>query len=137
MGIEYAQTWDILEQVLNEIDYRRDKPPLTYPQFRLDRDDANNHALLHFYTYNDNTYDEKNKRLTNHELLVPCATYHRQGWIRWVWNQIESVSRHEDAECFQVNGVRVYAPHHGNGWSPYDFWPGHDVEEKLKAPGDD
>lgn len=134
--MQFKQTWDILEQVLDEIDYRRDKPP-NHPQFILDRRDESNYAVLHFYTYNVNTYDEERMRTTNHEFVVPVAEYHRQGWIRWVWNSIESVSRHEDAECFQVNGVRVYAPHHGDGWNPYDFWPGHDVEEKLKAPGDD
>lgn len=130
------QTWDILEDALKSIEYKREPPPDWFGRrFNLERDDESNHAILHIYTYNPNTYKEGKMRLTNHEFLVPCATYNREAWIRWVFDNIAKIELHETTEFFFVDGVRVYGPHHGNGWDPYTFWPGHNVAEKLKAPG--
>lgn len=179
------QTWDVLADVLNSIDYRREPLPEGDPRFWFIRDDANNFAQLNIYTYNPNTYKEGEMRHTRHEFIVPAATYHRQGWMRWVFDRILSIEAHETTEHFLVRDeskceitcvckecghertkhdgrystcydcpaavktaehrfrcadghyTRVYAPHHGNGWDPYTFWPGHDVSEKLKAPGED
>lgn len=47
---------------------------------------------------------------------------------------------YRDEDCPTHTGPRTYrpyAPHHGNGWDPYTFWPEHDPAEKAKAPGDD
>lgn len=130
------QTWDILEDALNSIDYKRDVPP-SGQRFRLLRRDDQNYATLLIYTYNTNTYKNDEMRHTRHEFVVPVATYNRPSWIRWVFDKIAAIEIHETTEWFFVDGERVYAPHHGNGWDPYAFWPGHDSSEKFKAPGDD
>lgn len=39
--------------------------------------------------------------------------------------------------CEDGHYTRIYAPHHGNGWDPYSFWPAHDPAEKKKVPGQD
>lgn len=130
------QTWDVLAEALGEIHYTRDEHPGGYPRFRLERDDAANHAVLFIFTYNPNTYRPDEMRHTRHEFVVPVATYHRAAWTRWVFDRILSIEQHETAECFQVNGVRVYAPHHGNGWDPYTLWYDGHPDEQAKAPGD-
>lgn len=132
---KYEQSWDILEVALASIEYKREPPPGR--RFRLLRDDEGNMCTLEIFTYNPNTYKEGEMRHTIHEFVVPAATYHKQGWIRWVFDRIASIEMHETTEHFFVDGVRIYGPHHGNGWDPYTFWPAHDVIEKLKAPGDD
>ena len=131
------QSWDVLQQALDSIDYKRDPIPEGHKRFALFRNDEANYAELSIYTYNVNTYDTDRMRFTRHEFVVPVATYHRAGWTRWVFDRIASIELHETCEWFFVDGERVYAPHHGNGWDPYAFWPGHDYAEKAKAPGED
>lgn len=133
--MQREQTWNVLREVIDSIEYKREEPP--NGRFRLFRVDEENYAVLSIFTYNPNTYRPDEMRHTRHEFVVPVATYNREGWIRWVFNKIASIELHETCEHFFVNGERVYAPHHGNGWDPYDFWPGHDRAEKLKAPGED
>lgn len=132
----YEQTWDELEKVIDSIEYTRDIKP-EWKRFHLVRNDEENYAVLYIYTHNRNTYKPDEIRHTRHEFVVPVATYHRAGWTRWVFDNIASIELHETCENFFVDGKRVYAPHHGNGWDPYTFWPSHDYAEKLKAPGDD
>lgn len=131
------QTWDVLQQALDSIVYKRDPLPEGRERFQLYREDGANYAVLYIFTYNPNTYRDGEMRFTRHEFVVPVATYHRAGWTRWVFDRIASIELHETTEHFFVDGERIYAPHHGNGWDPYAFWPGHDYSEKLKAPGDD
>jgi hypothetical protein len=129
------QTWDVLEEMLERIQYKREQPPGR--RFKLERRDEENYAVFYIYTYNPNTYFPDKMRYTQHEFVVPVATYHEAGWVRWVFDRILSVELHETCENFFVDDERVYAPHHGNGWDPYSFWPGHNYEEKAKAPGED
>lgn len=131
----YEQTWDVLADVLEHIHYTRDEPP--HGRFRLVRDDENNHARLDVFTYNPNSYRPDEMRHTRHEFVVPVATYHRQAWIRWVADRLASIEMHEFGECFRVDGVPVYAHHHGNGWDPYTAWYDGHPAEQAKAPGDD
>lgn len=174
----HEQTWDVLQEALDSIEYKREMPP--GDRFRFVREDENNYALLWIFTYNINTYKLDEMRHTRHAFLVPVATYNKQAWIRWVFDRILSIEAHETTEFFFVrdetkcneeclckecscvltqhdgrhsrcNGclmvghrfmcsdghyTRVYAPHHGDGWDPYVFWPGHDISEKSKAPGE-
>lgn len=129
------QTWDLLEKALADIDYTRDRPP--GERFQLSRDDGANYAVLYVFTYQPNTYRPAQMRHTRHEFVVPVATYNQAAWTRWVFDRIASVELHETCESFLVNGVRIYAPHHGNGEDPYAFWPGGTAEQKSKAPGED
>lgn len=130
----YEQTWGALQVALDSITYTRDLPP--GQRFRLIRHDEDNHAVLYVFTYNPNTYWPDEMRHTRHEFVVPVATYSQATWVRWVFDRIASIEHHETCESFQVDGVRIYAPHHGNGEDPYAFWPGGTIEDKAKAPGD-
>lgn len=186
--VRYPETWDVLVEALREIVYVRDAPPtrgwgeddppetevlFNSERFRLVANRSLSYAVLYIFTLNPNTYDPRRMRHTRHEFVVPVATYHREGWRRWVFDRIASIEHHETCESFQVidpeacihcgahddadgdhtctcpnrDGecaehtgpwtYRPYAPHHGNGWDPYTFWPGHDIAEKAKAPGVD
>ena len=173
------QTWGVLEDVLAEVVYTRDVPPKG-GRFWLQRDDASNWAVLHVYTYNVNTYHPEEMRRTDHEFLVPVATYRKSAWMRWVFDCILAIETHETCESFQIRDdtgcgdecfcvvcghhrqrhdgrtssciigceshrfsckvahtYRPYAPHHGKGENPYQFWPGGTAEQKRKSPGDD
>lgn len=132
----HEQTWDLLAEALDEIVYTRDIEP-GWRRFQLVRDDEANYAVLYIFTHNPNTYRPDEIRHTRHEFVVPVATYHKDAWTRWVFDRIVSIEIHETCESFQVNGVRIYAPHHGNGEDPYAFWPGGTAEQKSKAPGED
>lgn len=133
--MQREQTWDVLQEALDSIEYKREPPP-NGGRFHLIRDDENNYAQLNIYTYNPNTYKDGEMRHTRHEFIVPQATYNKQAWIRWVFDRILSIEAHETTEFFFVDGERIYGPHHGKGWDPYTFWPAHDPAEKKKAPGD-
>lgn len=135
--MEHPQTWDKLQEAIDSIDYQREPLPRGYDRFRLVRRDHENYAVLYILTYNPNTYKPGQMRLTTHEFVVPVATYNYQAWVRWVFDRILSIEMHETTEHFFVEGHRLYAPHHGKGWDPYTFWPGHDQNEKFKAPGED
>ena len=129
------QTWDILEDELKNISYTRELPSET--RFEFIRNNEENYAVLYIFTYNVNTYRKNQMRHTRHEFVVPIATYNRRAWVRWVFDRIASIELHETAEWFFVNGERIYAQHHSNGWDPYTFWPSHDYSEKSKALGDE
>lgn len=131
------QTWDVLAEALDSIRYTRDESPEWPRRFRLIRDDEHNYAVLNIITHNPNTYRPDEIRHTRHEFVVPVATYNRASWLRWVFDRIASIEFHETCESFQVDGVRIYAPHHGNGWDPYAAWYDGHPDEQAKAPGDD
>jgi hypothetical protein len=139
MTIPHAQTWDVLAEVLQHIDYTRDPLPDTWRRgrFVLEQMPRDNYAVLYIFTYNPNTYRRNEMRLTRHEFVVPVATYNKAAWTRWVFDRIASIEMHETAECFEVDGQRVYAPHHGNGEDPYVPWYGANPEAMKKAPGED
>lgn len=134
MPTQREQTWDLLAEALREIEYKREPPP-TDRRFELVREDADNYAVLYIFTYNPNTYDESRMRWTRHNKLVPVCTYHKQQWIRWVLERIISIELHETVENFFVNGDRIFAPYHGNGWDPYSLLRVGDPVERAKAPG--
>lgn len=134
MSTRRAQTWDLLAEALDEIDYRREPPP-DGVRFIFERDDESNYAVLFIRTYNPNTYAPERMRTTYHEFVVPVATYHKRQWGRWVLDRILSIEAHETVENFFVNGERVHSPYHGKGWDPYAFWPEGDPVERAKAPG--
>lgn len=130
------QTWDLLEQVLTEIEYKRDEPPLQRFQL-VRREDELNYCILNVFTYNENTYKPGQMRCTRHEFVVPAATYNEAAWLRWVFDRVVSIEVHETAEQFFFRGKRTYAPHHGNGWDPYVLWYDGHPDEQAKAPGED
>jgi hypothetical protein len=130
-------TWDVLAEALKSIHYTRDEDPDgCWQRFRLHQEPGG-YARLDIITHNPNTYRPAEIRHTRHEFVVPVATYNRATWIRWVFERLLSIEAHETAESFQVDGVRIFAPHHGNGWDPYMHWYDGHPDEQAKAPGDD
>lgn len=129
------QTWDVLAEVLEHIEYTRDSKP-EWKRFNLHREDDENFAVMYIYTHNPNTYRPEEIRHTRHEFVVPVATYNEEAWIRWVFECFVKIEHHETCESFQLDGQRIYAPHHGNGEDPYSLWyDGHPGKQAL-APGE-
>lgn len=133
--MKMEQTWDLLEQALGTIDYRREPTP-SGRRFDLQRDTDSNYAVLYIFTYNPNTYRPEVMRSTRHEFVVPVTTYNQRQWTRWVLERILSIEAHETVENFFVNGERLHSPYHGNGWDPYSLWFEGDPVERAKAPGE-
>lgn len=78
-------------------------------------------ATLVITTLGYNTYhpDRGQTYRVAHYFIVPAATYNRQSWRRWLFEQYAKVLLHEGMESFVVDGERPYAPHHGPGNDPY------------------
>lgn len=134
--MKHEQTWDLLQEAIAEIDYRRDPLPKGRLRFVLTRGDDSNHAVLLIRTYNPNTYKPEEMRLTGHEFIVPAATYNKRQWSRWVVERILSIEAHETVENVFINGERIHSPYHGDGWDPYALWFEGDPVERAKAPGE-
>jgi hypothetical protein len=83
------------------------------------------------------SFDFSRRIRVRHEFLVPPATYNRDTWAAWVFDRLRSVHDHEAGEAFRVNGVREFAPHHGNGEDPYRVWHVSDWATADKSSGDD
>lgn len=72
-----------------------------------------------------------------HFMIVPAASYNRASWLRWLLDQCLLVERHECCEFFRIDGVRVYAPHHGPGFDPYVvFDHGSDEDKRTMFTGE-
>lgn len=55
----------------------------------------------------------------HHYFIVPAATYNRDAWRRWLFEQFAKVELHETMENFVIDGKRPFAPLHGPGCDPY------------------
>lgn len=78
-----------------------------------------------------------NKRIrVKHAFLVPPASYNRDVWAAWIFDRIRDVESHEAGEFFRIDGVREFAPHHGNGEDPYRVWHVSDWATAAKSAGD-
>ncbi len=56
-----------------------------------------------------------------------------QSWQRWLLDRLLEVKRHEACEFFQINGERVYAPHHSEDEDPYTIFEVRDYETANKT----
>lgn len=118
---QYPQTWDILQQVLDDWTYT---DFMHRPDFF--RDDESNFARIYVFLSNPNSYigkpGERVPRHTRHEWIVPCATYNYETWARKLYEFLKAISTHEVGEWFMIKGERLFAPHHGAGEDPYVEW---------------
>lgn len=132
--MQRAQTWDELQRFLDRFSYEDGSKAV------LHRDDPSNYCLLYVFLHAPNSYHgspgARVDRYTRHEFVVPVATYNYENWRRWVYERLCSAALHEVGEWFKDAGERVFAPHHGNGESPYFQWQMGSPEQVLKAPGD-
>lgn len=94
---------------------------------------------LHLFIVSD-TEDSMNpgeRMRVRHGFLVPAASYNEANWTAWVFDRFRDVlANHEAGEFFRVDGVRVFAPHHGNGEDPYRVWHVSDHATAKKRAGD-
>lgn len=92
-----------------------------------------------FYVVSDTENSLKpGKRIrVRHEFLVPPADYKRDVWAAWLRDRIADVEAHELGEFLRFDGVREFAPHHGNGEDPYRVWHVSDYATAAKSAGDD
>lgn len=74
----------------------------------------------------------------NHYMPVPAATYNRESWRWWLFEQCKRVDDHEAMEFFEIEGEgRPYAPNHGPGWDPYLVTEvASDVDRRTKFTGE-
>ena len=72
-----------------------------------------------------------------HGFLIPAASYNRDTWASWLFERIRDVETHEAGEFFKIDGLREFAPHHGNGEDPYTVWHTSDYATAKKRAGDD
>lgn len=72
-----------------------------------------------------------------HEFMIPPATYNRDVWAAWLFDRVRDVETHEAGEFFRIDGVREFAPHHGNGEDPYRVWHVSDWATASKSSGED
>ena len=109
-----------LEWVLNNLDFQ--KPGWSFKLVdSYDRRDQDARGLnLHITVTTKDFYQQGRDRHTRHEFIVPAATYNRSAWAQWVLNCVHLIDAHESAEAFVLDGERVFAPRHGNGFNPYD-----------------
>lgn len=70
-----------------------------------------------------------------HEFLVPPASWNRDTWAAWIFDRFRDVESHEAGEFFMIDGLREFAPHHGNGEDPYRVWHVGDHAATRKKAG--
>lgn len=74
---------------------------------------------FHIVSYTPDSYQVEQWIRVNHSFLVPMADYNERTWWAWIRDCYSKVFDHEIGEVLTFNGVRVFAPHHGNGEDPY------------------
>jgi len=51
-----------------------------------------------------------------------------EGWIRWLFDRVVDIDRHEAGEFFTVCGSKPYYPNHGRQGDPYV------LRDRLESP---
>lgn len=101
-------------------------------------DDGSGGWHLFVVSHTQNSLDSSHTIRVRHGFLIPAASYNRDSWISWIFDRLRDVeANHEAGEFFRVNGVRVFAPHHGNGENPYVVRHHGTLEDAAKRAGDD
>lgn len=109
-------------------------------QFSLEQDvaeDGSGGLALHIISDTENSFNFSKRIRVRHAFLIPPASYNRNVWVAWIFDRIRDVETHEAGEFFRVNGVREFAPHHGNGEDPYRVWHVSDWATAAKSSGED
>lgn len=108
-----------LEDLVNNLAYRPGW------KFHLiadhDRGDGTHGTTLDIVTNGYDSYhvDRGETYRVHHYVHVPAATYNTRSWLRWLFEEILKIERHEAMEFFAIDGVRPFAPNHGPGNDPY------------------
>jgi hypothetical protein len=99
--------------------------------------DGSGGLALNIVSDTENSMDFSKRVRVRHSFLIPPASYNRRTWVAWIFDRIRDVETHEAGEFFRVDGVREFAPHHGNGEDPYRVWHVSDWETANKSSGED
>lgn len=89
------------------------------------RDPPSTHAgegrglTLEIVTDTINSYPPHQRMQVHHFFIVPAATYTREAWQRWLFDQFVAVELHECMEFFTVDDEKPFAPVHAPGANPY------------------
>jgi len=105
-----------LEDIVRSLRY---KPGWTFWLETSERGQGCAGLTLWIQIEGSDTHDLERIIRVNHLMIVPAAAYNFQSWMRWVFEQILLVERHEAMEFFRVAGTQPYAPNHGPGFDPY------------------
>lgn len=140
---QVAPTPTVLFGLVDALVYR---PGWTFTLSELDRGQGSKGLTLDIVTLTANSYYPRTCEtcqsvVTNyrvhHYFIVPAAAYNRQSWLRWLFDRVVDVERHEACEFFQIAGTRPYAPHHGPGNDPYIvFDHGTDLDARTSFRGE-
>jgi hypothetical protein len=92
-----------------------------------------------FYVISDtaDSYQPSRQIRVRHEFLVPPASWNRATWAAWIRDRYADVEAHELGEFLRFDGVRAFAPHHGNGEDPYRVWHVGDYADTRVKAGQD
>jgi hypothetical protein len=103
-----------LQTLVEQLRYR---PGWTFDLVDLDRGQGSKGLTLDIVTLGYNSYhpDQGEHYRVHHYMPVPPAAYDVRSWMRWVFEQLLLVERHEACEFFVVDGEHPYAPSHGPG----------------------
>lgn len=91
---------------------------------------------LHIISCTPDSYRPESLIRVNHSFLVPMASYNERTWKAWIRDCYEKVWRHEIGEFLMFDGVREFAPHHGNGEDPYRVWHVGDLKDTQVRAGE-
>lgn len=123
-----------LGELVESIEY---KPGwMVYLQEEWD-DDGSGGLKLQIISNTENSFDFGTRIRVRHSFLVPNASYNRDSWAAWIFDRVRDVETHEVGEFFRIDGVREFAPHHGNGEDPYRVWHVSDWATADKSSGQD
>lgn len=100
-------------------------------------EDGSGGLALKIVSDTENSFDFGQRIRVQHSFLVPPASYNRDTWAAWIFDRVRDVETHEAGEFFRIDGVREFAPHHGNGEDPYRTWHVSDWATADKSSGDD
>ena len=112
------------------------KPGWTFTLRHEVEPDGSGGLNLDIVSDTENSFDFSRRIRVRHSFLVPPASYNRDVWAAWLFDRIGDVDTHEAGEFFRINGVREFAPHHGNGEDPYRVWHVSDWATAAKSSGD-
>lgn len=123
-----------LRELIEQISYK--------PGWRFDlaferEDDGSGGLQLWIVSDTWDSFNFEQRIRVRHSFLVPAASYSRDVWAAWLFDRVRDVETHEAGEFFRIDGVREFAPHHGNGEDPYRVWHVSDWATANKSSGED
>lgn len=108
----------VLKELVENMTY---KPGWEFNLVELDRGQGSKGLTLDIIslTHDSHHPDRGIKYRVHHYMIVPAASFNRQSWQRWIFEQLLLIEQHEACEFYRISGEQPYAPNHGPGNDPY------------------